>query len=485
MRKIKFGTGGFRAVIGEDFTKENVQATCQAMANIMIKENKKKEICIGYDARFMSDHFAVWATEVFIGNGIKVELMDTMTSTPVVMYATMVNNNDYGLMITASHNPYNYNGIKIFIHEGRDASVEETQQIEEELSHVTTIKTTPYKEGLKNKSVVLVNYLEQYVDNIINLLDLKGVGKNFNIVYDAMHGSTVEELDLFSEKIGSDKYAIINHSKDALFGFKDPAPRADNINSLIEHVDILKADIGFALDADGDRLAVVDENKNYIDNNYILAIAYYYFVKFLNKKGGSIKNVATSNLLDIVTKNLGYKCKEVPVGFKFVSSALAEEKAVIGGESSGGLAVWGHIWGKDSLLAIAICLRAMYDMKKSFGQIFEEVKTFGNNFSKVIFDKQYMYSNEQKEYIYKVLFEDKITPEHRYEVDHVDYYDYIKVYYKNGNWALIRFSGTEPILRIFVETDNQKENLQLVADWEKLLKIEGQEVVIGDSFKVV
>ena len=124
-------------------------------------------------------------------------------------------------------------------------------------------------------------------------------------------------------------------------------------------------------------------------------------------------------------------------------------------------------------------------MKKSFGQIFEEVKTFGNNFSKVIFDKQYMYSNEQKEYIYKVLFEDKITPEHRYEVDHVDYYDYIKVYYKNGNWALIRFSGTEPILRIFVETDNQKENLQLVSDWEKLLKIEGQEVVKGDSFKVV
>lgn len=472
MKKIKFGTGGFRAIIGEDFTKESVQATSQAMANIMIRENKKAEICIGYDTRFMSDQFAMWASEVFAANGIKVEFMDTVTSTPVVMYVTMINDNDYGLMITASHNPYKYNGMKIFVHEGRDASVEETQKIEKELEHLKEVKTINYQDAIDSGKIIKVNYIEKYVDHIIELLDLKNVGKEFNIVYDAMNGSTVDELDIFSKKIGSTKYEILNRNRDALFGFRDPAPNSDNIDLLTDKMRENRADIGFALDADGDRLAVVDENMNYIDNNYILAIAYYYFVKYLNKKGGSVKNIATSNLLDVVTEKLGYQCHEVPVGFKYVSSAISQDEAVIGGESSGGLAIIGHIWGKDSLIGIAICLKAMYDMKKSFGSILEEVKVFADNYNKVIADKKYMYSEQQKKYIDEMLFQKRLTPEHRYPLRCVAYDEYVKVYYKNGNWATIRFSGTEPILRIFVETDSDLENENLISDWEKFLKLE-------------
>lgn len=470
MSNIKFGTGGFRAVIGEDFTKENVQKICQAVCNIIKKQNKKKEICIGYDNRFMSENFAVWCAEVFAGNDILVELFNNATSTPVVMYATKIKENDFGIMITASHNPYMYNGVKVFVSEGRDAGVDVTNLIEDEINQVKEIKTLEYKQALSN-NVKLSNYVEEYVNNIISVLDLKSIKKDIKVIYDAKHGSTVEKIKLFSKKIGLKNYKIINSKRDAFFSFKTPAPSLNNIDDLRISVESNHASIGFSLDADGDRLAVIDENGNFIDNNYILAIAYYFLVKYCGLKGGSVKNVATSNLLNIVTEKLGYKCIEVPVGFKYVSSAITSENAVIGGESSGGLAINGHIWGKDSLLAIAICLKATAVMNKGFSEILKEVLKFSNDYKKVIYDKQYTYSLQEKETIDKKLFIDKLFPKHRYEVEKIVNNDYIKIYYKNGNWVLIRFSGTEPILRIFAEADTLKETKNLISDWQEFLNL--------------
>ena len=469
MKKIEFGTGGFRAVIGEDFNKENVQAVCQAMADIMKARGFKKEICIGYDNRFMSENFAVWCAEVFAGNGIKVELCDQAVSTPVVMYGTKLKDNDYGLMVTASHNPAIYNGIKVFVKEGRDAGVAQTQEIERAMERVVQVKRADYDEML-GKLIFKVNYIPQYLENIVNLYNLQSKGCGLKVVYDAMFGSTVEELKQMSKTIGVD-FEILNGKRDAYFGNQTPAPHKDNIGLLKKTVKERGVNIGFALDADGDRLAVVDEKGNYIDNNYILAIAYYFLVKYCGKKGGSVKNVATSNLLNAVSEKLGYTCHEVPVGFKYVSSALIEENAVIGGESSGGLAVHGHIWGKDSLLAIALCLKAMIVMNKPFSEILQEVKDFVGGYDKIIYDKQYTYSAEHKKFIDKVVFEDRQMPKHRYNLTDVTYSDYVKAYYDNGNWALIRFSGTEPILRIFVEADSQEECEVMVKDWEELLKL--------------
>ncbi|MBR2969684.1 MAG: phosphoglucomutase/phosphomannomutase family protein [Clostridia bacterium] len=464
MSKVKFGTGGFRAVIGEDFNKENVQLICQAIANIMIRNNLKKEVCIGYDNRFMSEVFARWGAEVFAGNDITALMTDCSVSTPVVMYATKVRNNDYGIMITASHNPYEYNGVKAIIKGGKDAGIEETNEIEQELEKINEINSCEDSELIK-----YINYNDEYIDNIINLFELKSL-KNLKVVFDNKYGSTAKEIKLLCQKLGITKYSIINENRDAFFNFKMPAPTIDNISDLQWVVLRDKADIGFALDADGDRLAVIDNYGNYIDNNYILAIAYYFLVKYCGKTGNSVKNVATSNLLDIVTNKCGYDCIEVPVGFKHVFKALLERDAIIGGESSGGLAIHGHVGGKDSLLAISLCLKAMSVMKKTFKEIFEEVLEFANNYSKVIMDKQYDYTLEQKEYIDSILNK-RILPPHRYEIEKIDYQDYIKIYYTNGNWVLIRFSGTEPILRIFAETDSEEESLHLIEDWQKLLRV--------------
>ena len=467
MSNIKFGTGGYRAVIGEDFNKENVQKICQAISNIIIRENKKREVCIGYDNRFMSEDFAIWCSEVFAGNGIVVKLFDKATSTPVCMFATKQCDNDYGVMITASHNPYKYNGVKVFVSEGKDASVDDCEKIENEINSLTSIKTSVFDKEL-DKNIFYVNFLEAYVDNIINLFDMKDFS-NIKIVYDAKHGSTTEELIMFSNKIGlKDDYSIINSNRDAFFGFTAPAPSPNNIDVLVKQVKASNADIGFALDADGDRLAVIDENGNYIDNNYILAISYYFLVKYYGKSGGAVKNVATSNLLDEVARRLGYNCEEVPVGFKYISKGIIDSNAVIGGESSGGLAVQGHIWGKDSLLSIAICLKAMAVMNKSFGEIIEEVLSFAGNYSRVICDRQYTYTPDKEKRI-KALLDNKELPDQRYEIDSIVWKDYIKIYYKNSNWLLIRFSGTEPVIRIFAEAETQKESDDLILDWQNFL----------------
>lgn len=465
MKNIKFGTGGFRAVIGEDFNKENVQRICQAVCNIVVKQNLKKEVCIGYDNRFMSENFAVWSAEVFAGNGIKVMLFDRAVSTPAVMFATKLRNNDFGIMITASHNPYTYNGVKLISKGGKDADINQTNQVEEELKTITEINSV-------QNSVLIekCNYINEYVDNIVELLDIQNIGNKFSLVFDSMHGSTAEEIELFCNKINASNYEIINSKRDAFFGFKVPLPNEENLEDLTTKVIESHADIGFALDSDGDRLAVVDENGQYIDNNYILAVAYYFMVKYCGKIGNSVKNVATSNLLNVVTKKFGYECLEVPVGFKHVFKAILDSDAVVGGESSGGLAIVGHVGGKDSLLAIAICLKAMFVMNKKFGEILKEVLDFADNYSKVICDKQYSYTVEQEQFIFEKL-QSGSTPEHRYSLKEIIMKDYVKVYYENNNWVLIRFSGTEPILRIFAEADTKEESLQLIYDWEEFLNL--------------
>ena len=386
--EVKFGTGGFRGVIGDNFTKENVEKICQAMANIANKKGFKKNICIGYDNRFMSENFALWCAIVFAGNDFEVKLFNNATSTPVVMYRTMIEKNDYGVMITASHNPYLYNGVKVFTRQGRDASAKETKEIEDEFAKVDEIKFA--NDNQKGK-IQLVDYVQDFVNYIIQKQNIPNC-ENLKVVFDTKFGSTSEEIKHLCSQIGLTNYSIINEKRDAFFNFVLPAPSLDNVGQLKENVLLQKADIGFALDADGDRLAVIDRYGNFLDNNIILGLVYYYLVKYENQKGDVVKNVATSSLLDKLAKKFGYSCYEVPVGFKYISSKLIEKNAVVGGESSGGLALLNHIYGKDSLVSIALILKIISKLNKPFDEIVKEMLCFADGFSKIMRDRQYSYT---------------------------------------------------------------------------------------------
>ncbi len=468
MDKIKFGTGGFRGIIGESFTKKNVQKICQSMANIVKNKKLKQHICIGYDNRFMSEIFAKWCAEVFAKNDITVDLVAAPCATPVIMYQTMKQDNDYGVMITASHNPYMYNGIKVIVKEGKDASVEQTQEIENEFNKISEMHiddTTGFE-----KNVKLVNYDNEFVDYIIENQNLSKLS-NINVVFDTKFGSTKNEIELFCTKLGIKNYKIINSAHDAFFGFVPPAPNEDNIGALRNEVIQNKADIGFALDADGDRLAVVDKNGKYWDNNTILSLVYYYMIKYENKQGDVIKNCATTSLLDLLANKFGFICHEVPVGFKYISNKLKEVNGVVGGESSGGLAITTHIWGKDSLISIALCLKILSELKMPLNNIIEEMFEFADGYNKTIVDCSIAYSKIKENEIKNVLFYDQLLPNLNYPVAQIVRNDYLKIFYQNGDWVLIRFSGTEPLLRIFAEFDTKEKCENEILLWKNFLKI--------------
>ena len=288
---IDFGTGGFRGVIGETFTKENIQIITQGIANIIKKRNSTTPFVVGYDYRFMSMQAATWVAEVLAGNKIKVILAKEATPTPAVMYTTKAMDNDFGAMITASHNPYYFNGIKVFQKEGMDADVTLTNEIEQEIQSLKSInKLTVYDKNYK-KYVKTKSILNGYLNNIKTFISPSIQGKDTKILFDAIYGTGAISLSKIAKSYDLKNFKTIHSKHDAFFGFMLPSP--NNENMLKNKKLLLKAgfDCALGIDSDGDRLGMLDEFGNYVDSNEILASLYYYLVKYRGEKETVLKTV--------------------------------------------------------------------------------------------------------------------------------------------------------------------------------------------------
>ncbi|MBO4954704.1 MAG: phosphoglucomutase/phosphomannomutase family protein, partial [Clostridia bacterium] len=326
---IKFGTGGWRAIIGDEFIKENICLLAQAVAEDM--EPGKDAVVIGYDRRFLSDTAAIWASEVFAGNGIKVWFVDRIAPTPLVMFGVKDLETKYGMAITASHNPAAYNGIKLFTAGGRDASAETTVKFEEILAKGVTVKAMPFEEGQEKGLIEMADIYNRYIDSIIDMIDMKAIRKKqLKILLDPMFGVSRTSLQtvLMTARCDVD---IINDRHDALFGGKLPAPTENTLSDLRDRVVQEHYDLGIATDGDADRIGIIDRDGNYIKPNEILALLYYYLMKYKGQRGAVVRNIATTHLLDRIAEDFGQQCLEVPVGFKHISSGMEETDAIIGG----------------------------------------------------------------------------------------------------------------------------------------------------------
>lgn len=455
---IKFGTGGWRAIIGEDFTKSNLQLLTQALANKMIRENAK-EFVIGYDRRFLSEKSAQWMAEVMAGNGIKVYFINRIAPTPMIMFSVKEMNLQYGAAITASHNPADYNGIKIFTEGGRDASAEATVEIEAEIDKVNDIKELEFNKGIENGIIVIYNPFNEYIDTIINLVDLESIKeKHLKILLDPMYGVSKTSLQtiLMTARCEVD---LIHDRHDTLFGGRLPSPSAQTLGRLKNEVVEKGYDLGIGTDGDADRLGIIDEKGNFIHPNDIMALLYYYLLKYKNWRGPVVRNLATTHLLDKIAEGFGEKCYEVPVGFKHISSKMEETDALIGGESSGGLTIRGHIKGKDGVFAASILVEMISVTNKHLSMLLEEIYDQFGKFEMA--EAGFGFDIEEKERLLKMLYTDKQIPEFSFEVDKVSYMDGVKVFFKNGGWIIARFSGTEPLLRVFAEMDSMDKAEQV------------------------
>ena len=456
---IHFGTGGWRAVIGDEFTRKNIQLLAKAMSMKMKAENVAEEgIVIGYDRRFLSKEAVKWACEVFAAEEIKCLFVNHSEPTPLIMFYVEKHKMHYGMMVTASHNPAIYNGIKVFTYGGRDASEEQTREIEEYVRMAEAegqIQYVDYEEVKTRGWVVEFNPLNEYLDNIIANINMQAIRDcGLHIVLDPMYGVGQDAIKTILST-GRCEIDIIHGTHDTLFGRRMPAPSKDALTELRTYVTEMECDLGIATDGDADRLGVIDDKGHYLTANDILRLLYYYLLKYKGWRGPAVRNVATTHMLDRMAEAFGEVCYEVPVGFKYISAKMQETGAIIGGESSGGLTVRGHINGKDGVYAASLLVEMIAVTGKKLSELTEEIEErFGTTYME---ERSYKFTPERKAELIKLLFEDKRLPELGILAEKVSYLDGCKVYLKNGGWIIARFSGTEPLLRIFCEMPKEEE----------------------------
>lgn len=468
---VKFGTGGWRAVIGDEFTKENIQILSKAMCNKMKAEGVADKIVIGYDRRFLAKEAMQWSAMVFAAEGIKALLVNKSSPTPLIMFYTMKNELPYGMMVTASHNPAIYNGIKVFTKGGRDADEVQTADIEKYIAKLTPadIKEMDYDEALGKGLIEEIYPLNEYLDNIIDAVDMQAIrNAGLRIALDPMYGVSETSLKTILMTARCDIYTI-HDRHDTLFGGKLPSPTATTLRALQNFVLDKGCDIGLATDGDADRIGVIDDTGRFLHPNDILVLLYYYLVKFKGWHGPVVRNLATTHMLDKVAERFGEKCYEVPVGFKHISAKMTETDAIIGGESSGGLTVKGHINGKDGVYAAALLVEMIAVTGKKLSEIYKDIEAeCGSIFME---ERDYKFSQEKKVAMTKTLMEERKVPELPFEIEKISYMDGCKVYFKNGGWVVARFSGTEPLLRVFCEMPTAEEAKTVSEIYEEFLDL--------------
>jgi phosphomannomutase len=463
--EVSFGTGGWRAVIGEGFTLHNVRRLCQALANEVTRLGMEKQgVLIGYDRRFLSDFAAEAAAEVFAGNNIPVILLKEDAPTPLITYATALEQAAYGLAFTASHNPPEWNGLKVFHSDGSLLLDDETRRIEGETNRLSAAEVVKLDLDIALGAGVVQkrDYTNAYVDAVEKFIDLEAIrAAGLRVIVDPMYGVGQLTLGIILNEARC-RVTFINERRNPLFGGRSPAPNLEAMRFLITYIREGGYDLGLAMDGDADRIAIVDETGEYIEVNDILLMLYWYLHEVRGERGGVVRNLATTHLLDRLCKRLGETCYETPVGFKHIAAGMQAHNALLGGESSGGVTIRGHILGKDGIFACALFVEMLARSGKKISALRREVYALTGRLYGV--EAGRVATPEMRVAIPRRLSEKPLDFISAYKVVSSTHLDGSKFLLENDNWVLVRFSGTEPVLRIFAEADTPEKAQELV-DW--------------------
>ncbi|MEM0233355.1 MAG: hypothetical protein QXL22_04970 [Candidatus Nezhaarchaeales archaeon] len=456
---IRFGTDGWRGVMDKDFTIDRVKMVAQAIAEYVISRGLARYgIVVGYDSRRDSEQYAKACVEVLAGNRIPTYVMTHDTPTPVVAFATVKLRAGGAIMITASHNPPEYNGIKFIPHYGGPASTEITQEIEEQISRVK-VSSISISDADKKGLIAYVDFKEEYIDWILSLIDVDAIRRaNLKVLVNPIHGSTIGFLDEALVRAGCNVKRM-RCEKDYFFGGKTPDPTLpemiDDMTSFMQDVNV-----GLATDGDGDRASAY--SKTYISPNMLFPIL---LKSMLAKgiRGGVVRTVATTHMIDEVATKNGLKIYEVPVGFKNIAPYLLMGEAIMGGEESGGFGYKWHIPEKDGILTClyiveALALSGKRRLEDLINEISKEHKLLHSLRGKV------RIADERRLQVLKDSL-DGLKPDsiEGLHVERISKIDGVKIITEKG-WLLIRLSGTEPVIRVYAESEEPELTKKLL-EW--------------------
>ena len=464
---IKFGTDGWRAVIGEEYTFPNVRIVAQAVADYLLEEGLAgRGLVVGYDTRFGSERFAAACAEVLAANGIHVFLTNKWAPTPVISYAILNRAAGGAAIITASHNPGSDNGFKYKPEYAGSASPAVIRQLEARLE-ATAVKRMPLADAERQGLVERFDPAPPYLQQLTSLVDfdmIKRSGKT--IIVDSMFGAGSGYLPMVLDG-GATRVIPINAERNPIFpGMRAPEPIDQNLTKLKKVVKESGADVGIAFDGDADRVGLVDEKGRFVNQLQVFGLLAYYLLEIKGWRGPLVKSLSTTSMVTRLGELYNVPVFETPVGFKHIGPKMLEVKAIIGGEESGGFAFDRHIPERDGLLAALFLLEFMLKRNKPPSQLLDEL------FGKVgehYYDRLDMtYPAEHRPQILQRVADAHPETLGGQKVRSISTEGGYKYTLEDGSWLLIRFSGTEPLLRVYTETRSPGTVAQLLDEGRKL-----------------
>ncbi len=461
MTKIVFGTDGWRGLIARDFTFDNVNIVAQAIGFYIKDTYKNRPVLIGYDTRFLAKEFALEVSNVMNKMGFDTLVSQNPIPTPVIAYSALAYKSAGAVMVTASHNPPQYCGIKYIPDYAGPATPDITDEI---VSNVKLVQegSMTIKEGIEKGKMSYFDPKEQYFEEIKKILvkekfqDLK-----LKVAYDPLYATGLGYLNELLPAISKCEVTTIHDHQDPTFGGGMPDPNEKYLSELKDYVIKHGFDLGLANDGDADRFGVLDEKGHFYTPNQIISLLLRHLVKDRGFKGSVVRTVATTHLIDKLAKHYGVTLIETPVGFKYVGQQMRESDVIIGGEESGGLSILGHIPEKDGILADLLVVEMLAYEQKSLSDIWQDLIT---EVGYEPFNKRLdLHLNDEDKKNLINTFKNQ-TPDHigELKVTGSKTIDGVKLLFEDGNsWMLVRPSGTEPMVRVYLETDS-KEKLEML-----------------------
>ncbi|MEA1959177.1 MAG: phosphoglucomutase/phosphomannomutase family protein [Chloroflexota bacterium] len=454
--KIKFGTDGWRAIIAEDFTFDNVRICAQSAAEYLKRAGlADRGLVIGYDTRFASEDFASAAAEVAVANGIRVLLCRSAAPTPVISYAILKHNAGGGIVITASHNSGKWNGFKYKQNDARSASPEVIAELETDISRIQSggeVKRIPIDIAISKGLVDKFDPSSDYIEHIAGMVDIEKLrNSGLKVVVDSMYGAGSGYFRRILAG-GNTEIIEIHDERNPLFPGMQPEPIAHNLKELSEKVRECGGSAGLATDGDADRIGIMDEKGVFITTLQVYALLALYLLEVRGQRGPIIKTITTTNMLYRLGEIYDVPVYETPVGFKYVAPLMMKENALIGGEESGGFGYRGHMPERDGVLSGLFFLDLMVRLEKSPSQLIEYLysKVGPHHYDRLDIE----FPAAERDAIINRLTDSNLAEIEGVKLNEIDTRDGFRFVMQDRSWLLIRFSGTEPIMRVYSESDS-------------------------------
>ena len=470
---IKFGTDGWRAVIAEGFTFENVRLVSQAVANYLLETTSTKplEVVIGFDTRFLSDRFAAEVAQVMAANGIIAHLARADAPTPAISYNIVHKHAIGGVMITASHNPPRYNGFKLKAAYGGSASKEQTQAVQERLVGVQKAKIMDYNKAIDNGLIRRFDPAWPYYEHLTsNLIDMDIIHNGeLDVVVDSMYGAGRGVLREILSRTRT-KVHELHGEMNPGFGGLHPEPLGRNLRQLIGTVQNTHVHLGVATDGDADRIGAVDERGNFVDPHTIMSLAVRYLVEKRGLRGAIAKTISSTLMLNRLGKKYNLPVYETPVGFDLIADYMIKDDVLLGGEESGGISIKGHIPEGDGILMSLLLMEIVAEARVPFSELIADLQ---QHFGPTVYERHDLHLDapvSKREMVARLVAAAPATIAGE-SVVKVDSYDGVKYHLADDSWLLIRPSGTEPVLRVYAEGNSREAVKAMLEAGQRLVNL--------------